>query len=55
MAAYAGGRGDLTPVLEARRVDVETRSALLMARTEMGRAWAQLDSLLLHRTAKEKS
>jgi outer membrane protein TolC len=55
MAAYAGGRGDLTPVLEARRVDVETRSALLMARAEMGRAWAQLDSLLLHRTAKDKS
>jgi outer membrane protein TolC len=54
MASYAGGRGDLTPVLEARRVDVETRSALLQARTEMGRAWAQLDSLLPHGAAKEK-
>jgi outer membrane protein TolC len=52
MAAYAGGRGELAPVLEARRVEVETRLALLQARTEMGRAWAQLDSLLPH--AKEK-
>lgn len=52
MAAYAGGRGELAPVLESRRVEVETRLALLQARTEMGRAWAQLDSLLPH--VKEK-
>ena len=53
LAAYAGGRSELAAVLEARRADVETRTALLQARTETGRAWAQLDSLLPHEP-KEK-
>jgi outer membrane protein, heavy metal efflux system len=47
-AAYGGGRGELMPVLEARRADVETRLALLQARTEAGRAWAQLNFLASH-------
>ena len=46
LAAYAGARGELNPVLDARRADVETRMALLQARTEAGRAWAQLNFLL---------
>jgi len=54
LAEYAGGRSDLATVLEARRADVETRMALLQARAEAGRAWAQLDSLLPHEATKEK-
>ena len=54
LAAYAGGRSELATVVEARRADVETRTALLQARTEAGRAWAQLDSLLPHEATKEK-
>ena len=53
-AAYAGGRGELMPVLEARRAEVETRLTLLQARTEAGRAWAQLAAFGSHDTAKEK-
>jgi len=48
LAAYGGGRAELAPVLEARRADVETRMSLLQARTEAGRAWAQLNFLLPH-------
>ena len=46
LAAYAGGRGELAPVLEARRADVDTRLSLLQARTEAARAWARLSFLL---------
>ena len=53
-AAYGGGRGELMPVLEARRAEVETRLTLLQARTEAGRAWAQLAALGSHETTKEK-
>lgn len=54
LAAYGGGRGELMPVLEARRMEIDTRMGLLMARTEMGRAWAQLNFLLPSGTHKEK-
>jgi len=55
-AAYAGGRGELMPVLEARRADVEARMTLLQARSEAGRAWALLAALsAAHESTKEKS
>jgi outer membrane protein TolC len=54
-AAYSGGRGELMPVLEARRADVETRMTLLQARSEAGRAWAQLAALATaHESTKDK-
>jgi len=43
---YRGGKGDLGPVLEARKAEIETRIAQLQATTEMARAWAQLTFLL---------
>lgn len=46
LAAYRGGRGDLTPVLEARKVEIETRMNQLTAQTELARAWAPLNFLL---------
>ena len=55
LAAYAGGRSELTPVLEARRAHVETRLALLLARTEAGRAWAQLNFLVPADSHQERS
>jgi outer membrane protein TolC len=48
LAAYRGGRGDLAPVLEARRAEVETRINLLAAELERGRAWARLNHLIPH-------
>jgi outer membrane protein TolC len=54
LAAYEGGRGDLAPVLEARRVEIDTRLAHLMALTEAGRAWAQLNFLVPTGNHKEK-
>ncbi|HEX9391718.1 MAG TPA: TolC family protein [Usitatibacteraceae bacterium] len=46
LAAYRGGRGDLTPVLEARRLEIETRMNQLTAQAEQARAWANLNFLL---------
>ena len=46
LAAYAGGKGDLAPVLEARRAEIETRLAEVDAAAEAARAWAQLNTLL---------
>jgi outer membrane protein TolC len=46
LADYRGGKGELAPVLEARRSEIETRSAHLQATAEMARAWAQLNFLL---------
>ena len=43
LAAYRGGRGDLTPVLEARKVEIETRINQLAAQNELARAWANLN------------
>jgi outer membrane protein TolC len=54
LASYSGGRADLSSVLQARRAEVETRLALLQARTEAARAWAQLNSLLPLEAHKEK-
>ena len=54
LAAYAGGRGELAPVLDARRADVETRMSLLQARTDAARAWAQLSFLLPAASHKDK-
>ena len=54
LAAYGGGRAELAPVLEARRADVETRMSLLQARTEAGRAWAQLNFLLPHDASRRQ-
>lgn len=54
LATYGGGRGELMPVLEARRMEIDTRMGLLMARTEIGRAWAQLNFLLPSVEHKEK-
>jgi len=53
LAAYAGARGELNPVLEARRADVETRMALLQARADAGRSWAQLNFILPTESHKE--
>jgi len=46
LASYRGGKGDLAPVLEARKGEIETRMNHLMAQSELARAWAQLNSLL---------
>ena len=46
LAAYRGGKGELAPVLEARKAEIETRMSHLMAQSEMARAWAQLNSML---------
>ena len=41
-AAYAGGRGDLAAVFDARRAALEARLAAIGAEGELARAWAQL-------------
>ena len=46
LAGYRGGKGDLTPVLEARKGEIDTRMNYLMAQSELARAWAQLNFLL---------
>jgi outer membrane protein TolC len=46
LAGYAGGKGDLAPVLESRRAEIETRLAAIDAAAEAARAWAQLNTLL---------
>ena len=46
LAAYRGGKGDLTPVLDARRAEVEVRMNRLQAEADMARAWANLSFLL---------
>lgn len=46
LAAYRGGKGELAPVLEARKAEIETRMTQLMAEAEMARAWAQLNAML---------
>ena len=43
LASYRGGRGDLTPVLEARKVEIETRMNQLAAQNELARARANLN------------
>jgi outer membrane protein TolC len=46
LAAYRGGKGDLSTVLGGRRAEIETRLAHLQATGEMAKAWAQLNFLL---------
>ena len=46
LASYRGGKGDLAPVLEARKGEIETRMNHLTAQAELARAWAQLNYLL---------
>ena len=46
LASYRGGKGDLAPVAEARKVEIETRMNHLIAQSELARAWAQLNFLL---------
>ncbi len=46
LASYRGGKGDLVPVLEARKGEIETRINHLQAQGDLARAWAQLSSLL---------
>ena len=46
LASYRGGKGDLVPVLEARKSEIETRMNQLNAQNELARAWAQLNFLL---------
>lgn len=46
LASYQGGKGELAPVLEARRSEIETRINHLVAQNELARAWAQLNFLL---------
>ena len=46
LAAYRGGRGDLTAVLQARGNEIETRLMLIERQAELGRAWANLNFLL---------
>jgi len=42
LAAYRGGRGDLTPVLQARRDDLDIKLQQLQLTAEQARAYAQL-------------
>ena len=46
LASYRGGKGDLAPVLEARKGEIETRMNYLIAQSELARAWAQLSNVL---------
>ena len=46
MAAYRGGGGTLTAVLEARRMEIDTRIDRLRLEMEAASLWAQLEYLL---------
>jgi outer membrane protein TolC len=46
LAAYGGGRGDLMPVIEARKGEIEMRMNHLQAQGELARAWTNLNSML---------
>jgi outer membrane protein TolC len=46
LAAYRGGNGSLGAVLEARRVEIDTRMERLRIEMEMAARWAQLEFLL---------
>lgn len=46
LAAYRGGRGDITAVLQARGNEIETRLTLIERQAELGRTWANLNFLL---------
>ncbi len=46
LAGYRGGRGDLAPVLDARKAEIDTRMNQLNAQADLARAWAYLNFLL---------
>jgi outer membrane protein TolC len=46
LAAYRGGGGPLQAVLEARRMEIETRMERLRLEMETAGLWAQLESLI---------
>ena len=46
LAAYRGGKGDLAPVLDARKSEIDIRMNQLQAEAELARAWAQLNFLI---------
>ena len=46
LAAYRGGKGDLAPVLDARKGEIDARLNQLLAEGELARAWAQLNFIL---------
>ena len=48
LAAYRGGRGELSTVLEARRAETEVELSRLAAELDRARAWARLNYLLGH-------
>lgn len=52
LAAYRGGKGDLMPVIDARKAEIDARLAQLQAEQEQARAWAQLNFLFPDSTAK---
>ena len=45
-SAYAGGRGDLANVFDARRMALDARLAAIAAEAELARSWAQLAYLV---------
>ncbi len=45
LAAYRGGKSDLTAVLDARKGEIDTRIHHLQAQGELARAWANLNFL----------
>jgi len=46
IAAYRGGSGQLTAVLEARRMEIDTRMDRLRLAMETAALWAQLEYLI---------
>ena len=52
LAAYRGGRGELTGVLDAQRAITETELAAIAVEAERAKAWANLNYLYPHQGAK---
>ncbi|MBL8522586.1 MAG: TolC family protein [Betaproteobacteria bacterium] len=46
LAAYRGGKADLLSVLDARKVEIDTRLNHLQAQGDLARAWANLNFVL---------
>jgi outer membrane protein TolC len=51
LAAYQGGKGNLTDLLLARRDEIETRLQAVQLEREIARLWAQLNFLVPDRYA----
>ena len=52
LAAYRGGRAELSAVLEAQRGITETELAAIAIEAERAKAWANLNYLYPHEAAK---